>query len=133
MAILGVAICAKLDSPELMKNETQPYPSKVTILVRHNCIFSRALKILLDLSNTEYDILPVEKNMHLTAFNTHIPKVYLYGKLIGGYRDSLDVWSSIFNSLPEGSNLKDLYNPQYVIDKYGRMVECLDFYQHCYP
>lgn len=121
-SIVGMANCL----------EMARYEPQISVLVHHNCIFSRALKVLLDLSGTKYEILHPDRNKDLLKFSTKIPKVYLDGKLVGGYVDSLNNWTRIYRSLPE-PNVKNLQDPEYVMKKYGKFVECMNFYQTCYP
>ena len=57
--------------------------------------------------------------MHLLKKDKSIPKVFLNKKLIGGYRDSLINWKIVFKMLPYEKDSKLLFDPNYVIGKYG--------------
>ncbi len=97
-----------------------PYNPKIEILIHNNCMYGQALKILLDLSNTKYKVLDLEKHVDLVKDNKKIPKIYLNGKYIGGYKDSLNNWPYIFKSIPMEVDFSKLYDPEYVISKYGK-------------
>lgn len=92
-------------------------PPDIKILSHEDCMYSRALKVLLDYSGANYTELDVLKHMDMLKDDRHIPKLYLGKKLVGGYQDSLLNWIYIFKKLPEPpENLRD---PEYVISKYG--------------
>ncbi|ELA42061.1 uncharacterized protein VICG_00910 [Vittaforma corneae ATCC 50505] len=99
------------------------YDPKIDILIHKDCKYSQALKTLLDWSGTEYGILDMDKNMDLVNQDKHIPKVFINGKLIGGYRDSLNMWQYVYRKLPLELDFSRLYNPEYVISKYSKSGE----------
>ena len=92
---------------------------QIKILTHKDCQYSLALKILLDYSKAEYEELDVGSHMDMLKSDNHIPKLYLNGKLIGGYQDSLKSWEYIFKTLPERP--EKLKNPDYVNSTYGRV------------
>jgi glutaredoxin len=91
-------------------------PPDIKILSHQDCIYSRALRVLLDYSGAKYTELDALKHMNMLKDDKHIPKLYLNERLVGGYQDSLLNWTHIFKKLPEPpENLKD---PEYVISRY---------------
>ena len=96
------------------------YNPKLKILVHNDCIYSKALITLLDWSDTKYKKINVEDHINLLGKDKHVPKVYINNILIGGYQDSLKVWFYIYKKLPVESNFNNLFNPEYVISKFGK-------------
>lgn len=92
-------------------------PPDIKILSHQDCMYGKALKILLDYSGAKYADLDVLNHMDMIKNNKHIPKLYLNGRLVGGYQDSLSNWIYIFKKLPEPP--ENLGDPEYVIAKYG--------------
>lgn len=89
----------------------------IKVLSHQDCMYSKALKVLLDYSGSKYTDLDVLKHMDMIKSDKHVPKLYLDGNLVGGYQDSLSNWIYIFKKLPEPpENLRD---PEYVISRYG--------------
>lgn len=97
----------------------QPYNPKIEILIHKDCIYGKALKTLLDISHTGYKVLQPENNMNLLKDNKSVPKLYLNGKYIGGYKDAVKNWPYVFRSIPNESNFNNLFDPLYVLSKYG--------------
>ena len=95
------------------------YAPLIQILVHEDCVYSKSLIILLNWSGTPYEKLNLEENMQLLKNNKSIPKVFVNKKYIGGYRDSLINWKMIFKMLPNEKDPKSLFDPNFVIEKYG--------------
>lgn len=93
----------------------------VRILTHPDCKYSKALKILLDYTSSQYIELDFSKNINLIKNDNKIPKVFVDGRLVGGYRDSLNQWQAVYQRLPEPPT--NLYNPEYVISKYGNLIK----------
>ncbi|KAM0679684.1 hypothetical protein GINT2_002092 [Glugoides intestinalis] len=96
------------------------YQPEISILVHEDCVYSKALKVLLDWGNTAYKEMNVKDNLDLLKKNSKIPQVYIDGKNIGGYRDSLKSWQYVYRMLPLEPNFEKLYDPEYVVKKYKR-------------
>lgn len=94
-------------------------------MVHEDCIYSKALKVLLDWGNTTYKELNVKDNLELLKTSSNIPQVYIDGKSIGGYRDSLKKWQYIYRMLPLESDFEKLYDPVYVVEKYKKNQKTL--------
>lgn len=95
------------------------YKPHIKILTHENCAYSKALIALLDWSGTKYENLDVKNHMDLLKDDNHVPKVFINGKLIGGYQDSLKKWFYVYRKLPYEPQFSVLFNPEYVISKYS--------------
>lgn len=96
------------------------YEPDIKIITHENCVYSQALIALLDWSGTKYLKLDAVDHMNLLKKNKSIPKVFVNKKLIGGYKDSLKKWTFVFKKLPSEPNFNVLFDPEYVIAKYGQ-------------
>lgn len=95
------------------------YSPKIKVYVHKDCIYSKALLTLLDWSDTEYERVDVDKNLELLQKEKKMPQVFLDGKRIGGYQNSLKQWTTIYKMLPFEKDSGKLYDPEYVVAKYG--------------
>lgn len=116
---LFLSLCFSITIQAISRPHSTAYNPKIKILTHKTCVYSQALIALLDISETPYTNLDVVEHMNLLRDDKHIPKVFVNGKLIGGYQDSLKNWTKIYKSLPYEQNFASLFNPDYVISKYG--------------
>jgi len=94
-------------------------PPDIKVITHDDCIYSKALKTLLTYSGSKFRDLDAMKHMNLIKQDKHVPKVFLNGRLIGGYQASLLHWKEIFQKLPEPP--ENLKNPDYVVSKYSNL------------